>query len=74
MRSDHGLGDADVGIGYVEAVFFDVVQALVCVQAKGWLVAGQLDGFEAGPGGELLRQIGSGGILRDSEYPARTSE
>jgi hypothetical protein len=31
LESDHGLSDAGVGVGDVEAVFFDIVQALVRV-------------------------------------------
>jgi hypothetical protein len=72
--SDDGLGDASVGVGDVEAVLFDVVQALVGVYAGGGLVAGELDGLEAGPGGELLGEIGAGGILGESEYAAWASE
>jgi hypothetical protein len=62
-RSDECLGNAGVGVGDVEGVFFDVVQALVCVQVWCGFVAGQLDGLEVGLWGEVLRKIGSGGVV-----------
>jgi hypothetical protein len=66
-QSDNALGDANVGVGQVEPVLFDVVYALVDIYTLFGLISRHLHYLESTPRPILTRKIGGGAIFRGAE-------
>src|ERR1700722_14181289 len=73
--SDYTFGDADVRIGDVKTMLFDVFQTLVGIHPRPCLsIPAQVDRLKQRPRRKLRRKVASRPIFRNTKHAAWTSE
>ena len=75
FRTNCCVRDADMSIGDVKAVLFNVVQAFGRIDTRRWFtIPAQFYRFKGAPRSETRRQVGSCWVLSTAKYTARAFE